>query len=199
MVHRVQRTCLKRIGRINAESSSVSPLRKTTTITVKRRGPGCEIPAARRSRDSTWRASALTGDRHLPFRANRLAVLDRPIAPQPSVPSKQTQLFTLAFWRPEKIVAQGNASPGEAKSCRRRLEPAPDHPGIGARARHAGAEARIVKLALPHRAHQGQHVFKLVWIMRAQPFGKKFADFERQPQKDITGLARSRGLHAGKD
>jgi hypothetical protein len=28
MVHRVQRTCLKRIGWINAESSSVSPLKE---------------------------------------------------------------------------------------------------------------------------------------------------------------------------
>jgi len=26
--------------------------------------------------------------------------------------------------------------------------------------------------------------------MRAQPFGKEFADFKRQPQQDVTGIAR---------
>jgi hypothetical protein len=42
-------------------------------------------------------------------------------------------------------------------------------------------------------------VFELVWIMRTQPFGETIAEFKRQPQKDITGLTRARGLRAGKD
>jgi len=42
-------------------------------------------------------------------------------------------------------------------------------------------------------------MFKLVWIMRVQPFDEDIADFKRQPEKDITGLACACGLRAGKD
>jgi len=86
----------------------------------------------------------------------------------------------------EEIVAQRNVGPGKAKSCRRA--------GICVRSsrrsgqtRHARTKTRIVKLAFPSRTHQGQHMFKLVWIMRVQPFDEDIADFKRQPEKDITG------------
>lgn len=36
-------------------------------------------------------------------------------------------------------------------------------------------------------------------MMRAQPFGKELADFKRQPQQDIIGIARAHGLRTGKD
>src|ERR1700687_689306 len=89
------------------------------------------------------------------------------------VPSKQSQLFPLARRRPEEIAAQGNAGTGEAKFCGRCLEPAPNHPRGVTRSRHAGAEARIVKLAVPRRTHRGQHTVELIRIMHAQPFDEE--------------------------
>src|ERR1700730_10425499 len=113
--------------------------------------------------------------------------------------SKQSQLLACADRWPEQIAPQRHAASPKPKSCRRRLEPAPDHPRIGARPGHPRAKPRIIKLALARRTQQREHVLELARIMRAQPFGKEFADFKRQPPQDITTVARAHGLRAGED
>src|ERR1044071_8355226 len=71
------------------------------------------------------------------------------------------------------------------------LEAPPDHPGIGAGAGHALAEARVVVLAAAHVADQLHDVLFAVWIVGAQPLDEQVAHFERQAKQHI-----ARALHA---
>ena len=99
----------------------------------------------------------------------------------------------------EEVGAQRPRRLAVAEAARGHLEPAPDHPGVGARARHAPAPLRLVVLALAHRLHERDGALEPVGIVDLQPFAEHVAQFARQPQDDIAALARAGGIGAGQD
>src|SRR5262249_59285266 len=75
----------------------------------------------------------------------------------------------------------------EAETSTRGLEALADHPRIGAAARHALAESRVIVLATAGLADQRKDVTLAVGEIGPQPLPEQVAHLKRQPQQDVAG------------
>src|SRR5690606_20301635 len=88
----------------------------------------------------------------------------------------------------------------ETELAARQLETLVDELGVTALADHAAAEGCVVELSGPGVAHQVEHVLRLAWGVRLQPFDEQILYLERQAQHHVAGAGpaclRRRGENA---
>src|SRR5215471_1473587 len=162
------------------------------------------LPSARRSRRNVGRSTgSLSGRRGFaPFlrlpadffaiaaksarkavQVNALAAIRVDGGDFSPVALEQLELLRVRFRLAEMLGGELAPFGIEAELLAGHLEPASDHPGIGACALHARAPGRVIVLAAAHVADQLENMGVTVGIVRLEPFAEQVAHFKRQAQQ----------------
>ncbi len=118
------------------DAARISPLRVQL---FQPEDGGCCPPPSRRDPATSWSGRLMNGAIAGEFRVGK-DVNVRICGFRCCALSEQAQLLAHARRRLEEIATQRRADSPKAEPCRRRLEPAPDHRGVGTRPRHPRAK-----------------------------------------------------------